>query len=172
MTAQATDPLIHNGNTYWLCDEPLKGYLKEQKISFQWTDTSNWRGYTAGWEIKAGKLFLTRIGGNIRLACGDDVYRRTGKLYYVIPAKPLRELFPEADEDGLFADFVTGTLRCTYGELLHYVHQGHASTYEHELHLQFEKGVLVSEEVRDGVAPPRSEQSEVVASLPDKDRLI
>ncbi len=45
------------------------------------------------------------------------------------------------------------------GGLLEYVHGGYASTYEKDLFLRFERGILISERIVDnGLADPNSTQ--------------
>ena len=60
---------------------------------------------------------------------------------------PLERLFP-GDGDRVFAHWCSGTPRVPQGVQLKYVHMGYASTYERELMLQVERGVLCGSWVR------------------------
>ena len=53
----------------------------------------------------------------------------------------LARLFPGYG-DRVFAHWYSGTLRVPQGRQLKYVHMGYASTYERDLMLQIERGVL------------------------------
>lgn len=55
-------------------------------------------------------------------------------------------VFPDFP-DGVFAHWYTGELRCPMGELLNYVHGGYGSTYEQDLFIEVENGVVVNERV-------------------------
>jgi len=63
-------------------------------------------------------------------------------------------LFPGCYEK-IFASWFTGTIKCGQGELLNYVHMGFNSTYERDLMLEFEDGVLVDTHFRDNTIPER-----------------
>lgn len=76
--------------------------------------TGCWRRYLGTWEVKGGRLYLTRVKG----------------LYELVGDEPL------------FADWVSGWLVVPRGDVLRYVHMGFGSVYERELHLRFEAGVL------------------------------
>ncbi|SDG17896.1 hypothetical protein SAMN04244550_03550 [Rhodobacter capsulatus] len=48
----------------------------------------------------------------------------------------------------VFAQWYSGTLRIPQGELLDYVHMGYGSTYDWDLLLEVQSGVVVSKSVR------------------------
>ena len=48
----------------------------------------------------------------------------------------------------MFAHWYSGTIRIPQGELLEYVHGGYASTYERDLLLELERGVVKNVHVR------------------------
>lgn len=52
-------------------------------------------------------------------------------------------IFPDFP-DRLFAHWYTGTIRIPQGKQLEYVHMGYGSTYERDLFLDIERGVIVS----------------------------
>ena len=85
------------------------------------------RGYYSKWAIDNKKLFLIDWTGYILN------YEKVGMDY----------LFP--DEEIVFANWFTGTIRISIGKLINYIHGGYASIYEGDKFLKFEKGVLVSE---------------------------
>ena len=64
-TEQTLDTLRVNGRVAELTAQPLDAYLEAHP---RWEDdlphlmsSANWRGYVADWEIKDGRLLLTRI---------------------------------------------------------------------------------------------------------------
>ena len=73
MTIQAGDILDYQGESYEIANNPLLSYFNLQNPApvFQFTNTANWRGYIATWQITPeGKLFLTGISGRIgRTSC-------------------------------------------------------------------------------------------------------
>ena len=56
----------------------------------------------------------------------------------------LLDVFPQFPE-GLFAHWYSGELRCPRGKLLNYVHGGYMSTYEEDLFIEVQNGVVVGE---------------------------
>lgn len=47
-------------------------------------------------------------------------------------------------EGPIFADWFSRDIRIPLGELLEYVHNGYSSTYEKDMFLEFQNGVLVN----------------------------
>ena len=66
---------------------------------------------------------------------------------------PLERLFPGYG-DRVFAHWYSGTLRVPQGWQLRYVHMGYASTYERDLMLEIERGVLRGPWVRQNALSP------------------
>ena len=56
-------------------------------------------------------------------------------------------IFPDYP-DRVFAHWYSGTIRIPQGKLLNYVHMGYGSTYERDLFLEIEKGVIKNTRVR------------------------
>ena len=56
-------------------------------------------------------------------------------------------LFPDYP-DRVFAHWYSGTIRIPQGKLLNYVHMGYGSTYERDLFLEIEKGVIKNTRMR------------------------
>jgi hypothetical protein len=138
MTAQASEYLKINGEEVAMLSTPLEDYFEQggQKPRFVALSSALWRGYVGTWEIVADRLYLTEI---------------TGKLYGGGDAS-LTSVFPDAT-DRVFAHWYSGQLRLPQGRRLRYVHMGYSSSYERDVLLTIQSGVLVSEEVRvNGVA--------------------
>ena len=130
MTAQATETLHYRGRMLPLCTEPLAPYLDHIQPSPLLNDLCSacWRGYVGEWEIADGRLYLVGLS---KFWSNDD--RLT-----------LDSLFP-SETDGVFAHWYSGELRCWLGRELQYVHGGYDSTYECDLYLLIEGGVLKGE---------------------------
>jgi hypothetical protein len=130
MTAQVTETLHYRGRMLPLCTEPLAPYLEHIPPSDLLNNLCSacWRGYVGEWEIADGRLYLVGMSNSWS---NDD--RLT-----------LESLFLGAT-DGVFAHWYSGELRCRLGRELEYVHGGYGSTYECELYLLIEGGVLTGE---------------------------
>jgi len=138
MTAQIAEKLHYEGQHLSMCSEPLRDYfaLGGLKPGFQSNCTALWRGYVGTWEILIGRLYLVELRGT--LEGGEEA--SVGMLFPDFP-------------DRAFAHWYSGTIRVPQGRMLKYVHMGYASTYERDLFLDFEKGVVTSTRVRkNGVA--------------------
>lgn len=138
MTAQAAEVLIHKGEKLSLCTNPLGPYLQSavSPVKFRARSTALWRGYIGTWAIEGGRLYLVKLSGCIDKADDDEAVEEVD----------LSCLFPDYP-DGVFAHWYTGELRCPMGELLNYVHGGYGSTYEQDLFIEIEKGVVLSERI-------------------------
>ncbi len=133
MTAQYSERLIYQGMEHMLCSEPL-GHILENTgstLKFHSPHTALWRGYIGTWAIEADRLYLTGLRGYL---LEDDKEREVG----------LDALFSDYPQ-GVFAHWFTGELRCPSGERLKYVHGGFNSTYERDLFLRVQRGVVVDE---------------------------
>lgn len=138
MTAQFPEVLILDGQKHALCTEPLARYLRSASIDrvFGPSNSACWRGYIGTWEVVENRLCLTAIEGNLK----------SGEI------ANLETIFPNATGP-VFAHWFSGVLRIPQGEVLEYVHGGYESTYERDLLLKFEAGVLVSQEIKvNGIA--------------------
>lgn len=124
-----------------LCSEPLGTFLENSgsTVKFHGTSTALWRGYVGTWSIEADRLYLTGLQGHVL---------KDGRELEV----ELDALFPDYSK-GVFAHWFTGELRCPSGQRLNYVHGGFNSTYERDLFLRVQRGVVVEERnVVNGVA--------------------
>lgn len=115
-------------------------------IQFISRSTANWRGYIATWEIieseGAERLYLVELNAN--RSHSEEI--------------GLSKLFPGFDK--VFAHWFTGQLRCPQGDLLNYVHGGYSSTYEYDLIMDIQKGVLAHKYARHN-QPPEKRPSRV-----------
>ena len=140
MTAQLAERLRYQGEEQALCTQPLSDYfaMGGNNPGFDAGCTALWRGYVGTWEIKADRLYLIGLQGT--LVDGTDATLAT-----LFPGFPTR----------VFAHWYSGYLRIPQGGLLEYVHQGYGSTYESDLFLEVERGILVATRVRNnGKAAP------------------
>jgi hypothetical protein len=150
MTAQVGERLRYQGEQMTMATEPLEAYFAQgaERPFFGFMCTALWRGYVGRWEIVDDRLYL--VGINAAAFRDEPV--------------PLERLFPGYG-DRVFAHWYTGTLRVPQGRLLAYVHMGYASTYERDLMLEVERGVLRgtwvrhnAEQAGDG-APPNGDEA-------------
>lgn len=133
MTAQAAEILIHKGERLSLCETPLGDYLAcaGSGIKFEASSTALWRGYIGTWEIIETRHYLVALKGlQIQNSKPVDV--------------ELADVFPKFPQ-GLFAHWYSGELRCPRGKLLEYVHGGYLSTYEEDLFIKVDKGIVIGE---------------------------
>ena len=138
MTAQIGERLRYQGEDMTMATEPLEAYftLSGERPSFGFVSTALWRGYVGRWEIVDDRLYL--VGINAAVFRDEPV--------------PLARLFPGCG-DRVFAHWYSGTLRVPQGRQLRYVHMGYASTYERDLMLEIERGVLRCTWVRHNALP-------------------
>jgi hypothetical protein len=135
MTAQIPETLVMGGERMALCETPLGNYfaLTGTAPRFRCEMTACWRGYCGTWEIKDSRLYLIDIHGF------DDDNDSPITLESLFPG------FPER----VFAHWYSGTLRAPQGERLKYVHSGWASTYERDLLIEIEEGVVQEMRIRE-----------------------
>ncbi len=135
MTAQASELLIHQGQELSLCETPLDDYLASsgRHIEFEATSTALWRGYVGTWEIINNRLYLVALSSCMLV---DNKHTDVA----------LQDVFPQYPE-GLFAHWYSGELRCPRGKLLNYVHGGYMSTYEEDLFINVQIGIVTGERV-------------------------
>ena len=139
MTAQFSERLRYNGEDLAMCTNPL-GYffaLGGVNPGFESNCTALWRGYVGSWEIVDGRLYLVSISGT--LEGGGEA--SLGSVFPVFP-------------DRVFAHWFSGTIRIPQGKMLEYVHMGYGSTYERDLHLEIDRGVVSKTTVRKNATTP------------------
>tara|TARA_B110000881_G_C18155057_1_gene307984 strand:+ start:67 stop:498 length:432 start_codon:yes stop_codon:yes gene_type:complete len=133
MTAQIREIIYYKGEKTVMATEPLSPYLQCRKgMCFNAKSSTCWRGYLGIWKINDKRLFLVKLKGYI-----DKDYKEV-ELEYIFPGKK-----------EVFADWFSGKIRISQGELLHYVHMGYSSVFEKDLFLKFKDGVLIDEETID-----------------------
>ena len=153
MTAQVSEKLIYKGQQLNLCAEPLLTYLETicSDVKFVGHSSANWRGYVGTWCIEDDRLYLAKLIGTVR----DGELERPIELGYLFPDYP----------DGVFAHWFTGELRCVQGGLIKYVHMGYASTYEKDLFIRVQKGVVLGDrEITNGVSEEAKSEGYVLAA--------
>jgi len=132
MNIQAGDILSYNGKKTTIAIEPLKSYLETRSdVSFIFKSTALVRGYIGTWKIKNKKLYLVSLVGFIEN--NDKV--------------DLKYLFPNKTE--VFADWFCGDIRIPEGDLLQKINTGYASVFARDRVINFNKGLLISETVKD-----------------------
>ena len=121
MTTQVKERIIIDGEKYPLLNAlslPEDDTKIKQKEGPTYTRSSCWRGYVGTWEIKDDKLYLNEFS--------------SGK-YDVLVNLPI------------LADWISGTAKVATGEV-----KANSSwdieTYETEMHLTFENGLVVKTE--------------------------
>jgi hypothetical protein len=145
MTAQMGERLCYEGREVVMCSEPLGDYFKLAGIEpeFRAECTGLWRGYVGTWDIQDGHLYLIALNG--RLKDGTEANVAT--------------LFPDSPERVL-AYWYSGKLRVPQGKLLRYIHGGYGSTYEDDLFITIEKGVVAQTVVQHNGAAEDSDDAE------------
>jgi hypothetical protein len=133
MTAQFQENLIYEGQQLGMCTTPLGEYfaMGGNAPEFEYNCTALWRGYIGTWEIVDDRLYLIELCGTLK--DGGEASVAT--------------IFPDYP-DRVFAHWYSGTIRIPQGRRLKYVHMGYASTYERDMLLEIEKGILKKTFVR------------------------
>ena len=187
MTAQVSDTLFVDGQAYALCVLPLNSLFArmEPRPKFQSTNTANWRGYRAIWQISDDKLYLMSVSGALdrekgkfslfsqeepQFRYGPEEYKKYISQIERMPIDHQGHKVSDGDwrgsnipdENGyvpesasiainvsdllntklrpVLAEWYSGILRCSFGEILNYVHGGFGSEYEKDLIFHIESG--------------------------------
>jgi len=151
MTAQIPDSIAIDGAQHMLFSEPLEAYYSDYRPrpSFAPGNTANWRGYIASWEIRDNRLYLSGIKAEVCDRAGPQGWR-CDKRHPI----GLKDLFPKGN-GMVFAEWYSGTLRVPLGKQMNYVHMGYQSTYEFDLLIVVEKGIVTSTTTVDNRKAPR-----------------
>ncbi|HRG42425.1 MAG TPA: hypothetical protein PLC27_13535 [Saprospiraceae bacterium] len=130
MTLQVQDIFTYKNETYSVYGEPLECYLKTITLPHPLVAPSSacWRGYTAQWAIDNKKLFLIKWEGYILDYLEVDI----------------KYLFP--NQEIVFANWFSGSIHIALGDVACVIHNGHVPVFEGRMILQFENGILVSEQ--------------------------
>ena len=148
MTAQFSEHLHYDGRKLGMCTQPLNDYFAlggfNPGFGQDWPRgcTALWRGYIGTWEIVGGRLYLTAIN----VMPGSEV---GANLETVFPGYP----------DRVFAHWYTGALRVPQGKVLKYVHMGYQSTFERDMLIDVERGVIGEVRIRENEVPKKMENS-------------
>ena len=141
MTAQFSEKLILDGQTYAMTSTPLGDYfvLGGHCPDLMPGSTALWRAYVGTWEVVNDRLYLIKISATLRNG-------EPAKLEHFFPGFP----------DRVFAHWFSGQVRLPQGELLKYVHMGFSSKYERDEFIHFKNGVMTGRHtVVNGVAAPK-----------------
>jgi hypothetical protein len=133
MTAQIAERLRYEDQDLSMCTNPLSDFfaMGGANPGFESNCSALWRGYIGSWEIIDGRLYLTVISGT--LESGSEA--------------SLTTIFPDFP-DRVFAHWYSGTIRIPQGKQLEYVHMGYGSTFERDLFLDLERGIVKKTRVR------------------------
>ena len=144
MTAQIAEILHYQGRKQRMCTEPLGDYFALAGISpgFVFSSTALWRGYVGEWDIQDGRLYLIKLSGTLE---GD----KPASLETFFPGYP----------DRVFAHWYSGQVRLPMGQQLKYVHGGYGSTYEQDLLIDFDQGVVTQSTLRHNSLPAQPDAS-------------
>ena len=132
-----------------MCTHPLGDYFALGGINpgfgQEWPldCTALWRGYIGTWEVLGDRLYLVAIHKLVLNGPG------TNFLETVFPGYP----------DRVFAHWYSGTLRIPQGNTLKYVHMGYQSTYERDLLIKVERGVIGEVRIHENEIPKQTENS-------------
>lgn len=140
MTAQIAEKLRYQGEDLSICTTPLCDYfaMGGSHPPFEYRYTALRRGYVGSWDIVNDRLYLIGLSGRLR----------DGAML------TLATIFPDYP-DRVFAHWYSGTMRIPKGKLIEYVHMGFSSTYERDLLIEVEQGLVLGTRVRDnGTAGP------------------
>lgn len=133
MTAQIAELLRYEGGDMAMFTTPLDDYFKSTGVDpgFRFDNTALWRGYLGKWEIRDGRLYLFDL-------CGTMKDGTEASLATFFPDSPMC----------VFAGWYTGELRIPQGRMLDYMHRGFKTTFEMDLLISVERGVVTGTTVR------------------------
>ena len=148
-TAQEGDVIYIDGVKWELYALPLvQDSVIRQKLKTILPDhedrswrTSNWKGYTAHWNLDEGGMLYLQY---IRVHMYDKEAKRS-YTKYIMP-NDMKEAFPNyVTKFGLEARWFNGEIRVGKGELVRYEHSGFNRNLEQEQLMTFENGKLISQ---------------------------
>jgi hypothetical protein len=142
LTAQISDSILFEGETYALHSVPLADYfsLSGARFDLQPIGTCCWRGHVARWAIVDDRLYLTGLTG--RLPIG------TLTMAHVFPGF----------RDRVFAHWYSGELRLPHGPMIESFHAGFGGVFAQEWILALESGVVLSRSLHSNVPPQHDRQ--------------
>ena len=133
MSAQIPEELIFEGENHQMFTEPLEDYREQggELPEFDFSMTCLSRRYVGTWEIVNESLYLIAIKGQLKVGGVTN----------------LRKVFPGCGAR-VFADWYSGTIRLPQGRVLQREYLGYCDTYERDLLLEFERGVLKKKTIK------------------------
>jgi TonB family protein len=145
-TDQIPERLIYNGDTLALLANPLEapyGDSIRALLENNCMRTSCWNRYIAYWTVIEQQLYLTDI---VSCCYSEDSVK-----------VDLRKLFGDKFINGkVKADWVTQSMLAGKGEVVFYIHNGYDSSYQTELELSFDKGMLIKTTIYDNSKSKKS----------------
>jgi hypothetical protein len=153
-TAQFPELLIVEKDTIKMYTNPLEAYFERKgersigNIEMVSSCTALWRGYVATWKLTNDSLFLVgiKISGHSKTASAIGITE-------------------EFKSSSVFANWVSLSVICPYGNLIQYMHQGYSSIYEYEKEFEFINGLLKSAKVYNNSASKLSAFTENTDTL-------
>jgi len=147
-TGQTPEMLIFKGDTLNLFSLPLRQYPDTSQINPRrmfkgdgCLNTSNWRRYIAIWTIENDRLYLLNIRNN---CSGSKISHQDVEI------ADLKDIFHDRYKNGMvLADWFSGSLYCPIGKQEFVVGDGFLTSYEQELELNIQNGVLLGEKLLD-----------------------
>ncbi len=136
MCHQTGERITYDDKNLSMFSEPLESYFSDEhpRPNFYARLTSCYRGYVGSWKIEENRLYLLELDGDIISECpSGEVKYRPIDLIDVLTAS----------ESPVFANWYSGELRIVDGKCTSYIHAGYLSSYETEIILNVEKGVVI-----------------------------
>ncbi|WP_223115451.1 hypothetical protein [Luteimonas suaedae] len=134
-TAQVPDYIRIDRVDHALNTNPLEPHLAHKN----WKppedaaiSSANWRGYIASWEVAQGQLVLNDVTIHVSSSEPGDYVAKS----------ILADLFPSTTTP-VVADWYSGALIISEGEITHYVHMGYGSSYERYQVLRVASGKVI-----------------------------
>lgn len=133
MTDQIAEKLRYQGEDVAMGTNPLSDFFAMGGFNprFEPTSTALWRGYVGRWEIIDSRLYLIELQGTLR--DGTEA--------------SLATIFPDFP-DRVFAHWYSGTIHVPQGKRLKFAHTGYGITFERDLFLDMERGVVKNTRLR------------------------
>ncbi len=156
VTAQLPDVVLVDGVEHLLLTNPFDAWMRANPgvLQFVSPHTACWRGYVARFELRGNELWLLRVDGwtigAVAGRAGHDDPAGPGPGPVGPAAGPVVEVIVDhlaGDPLPARADWFDGSLRVASGPVVHYVHLGYHSRYEHEEEWTVRRGVVVQRAV-------------------------
>ena len=155
MTTQSPETIILDGQKRITYNLPLDTYTPLPK--FYAMTSVLWRGYRGTWEVRNKELYLLNLFGTIEHPIDTETTYHTRFNFETNEFEPfaktkpkhleidIKNVFPDAPRDGVFASWFSGEINIPQGEI---ILRGLNNKYEDYLTLSFKNGILESQVVR------------------------